>query len=158
MRRHSCRGVPGLTSHHCFGGWDSRLGCLGIAAATRGGEGRLGQLDCARDAMPIDTDRLAQRPVCAPRPAAPGAAFCALEAQLGGRWQKRLHPEWMQPFREPFNASMNRRAGDRTRTGDVQLGKLAFYQLNYARRTKGRYSTPTLPLRSTIYLPAIATR
>ena len=26
------------------------------------------------------------------------------------------------------------RAGDRTRTGDVQLGKLAFYQLNYARR------------------------
>jgi hypothetical protein len=26
-----------------------------------------------------------------------------------------------------------RRAGDRTRTGDVQLGKLAFYQLNYAR-------------------------
>jgi hypothetical protein len=27
------------------------------------------------------------------------------------------------------------RAGDRTRTGDVQLGKLAFYQLNYARNT-----------------------
>jgi hypothetical protein len=26
-------------------------------------------------------------------------------------------------------------AGDRTRTGDVQLGKLAFYQLNYARDT-----------------------
>jgi hypothetical protein len=25
------------------------------------------------------------------------------------------------------------KAGDRTRTGDVQLGKLAFYQLNYAR-------------------------
>ena len=25
------------------------------------------------------------------------------------------------------------RAGDWTRTGDVQLGKLAFYQLNYAR-------------------------
>src|SRR5262249_45998703 len=25
------------------------------------------------------------------------------------------------------------RAGDRPRTGDVQLGKLAFYQLNYAR-------------------------
>ena len=25
-------------------------------------------------------------------------------------------------------------AGDRTRTGDVQLGKLAFYQLNYARK------------------------
>ncbi len=28
------------------------------------------------------------------------------------------------------------RAGDRTRTGDVQLGKLAFYQLNYARRQR----------------------
>ena len=27
----------------------------------------------------------------------------------------------------------DKRAGDRTRTGDVQLGKLAFYQLNYAR-------------------------
>ena len=30
------------------------------------------------------------------------------------------------------------RAGDRTRTGDVQLGKLAFYQLNYAREAKRR--------------------
>ena len=29
------------------------------------------------------------------------------------------------------------RAGDRTRTGDVQLGKLAFYQLNYARKVTG---------------------
>ena len=28
------------------------------------------------------------------------------------------------------------RAGDRTRTGDVQLGKLAFYQLNYARGSR----------------------
>ncbi len=28
---------------------------------------------------------------------------------------------------------VNQGAGDRTRTGDVQLGKLAFYQLNYAR-------------------------
>ena len=27
------------------------------------------------------------------------------------------------------------RAGDRARTGDVQLGKLAFYQLNYARES-----------------------
>ena len=27
----------------------------------------------------------------------------------------------------------NKGAGDRARTGDVQLGKLAFYQLNYAR-------------------------
>ncbi len=31
------------------------------------------------------------------------------------------------------NAQILTRAGDRTRTGDVQLGKLAFYQLNYAR-------------------------
>ena len=30
------------------------------------------------------------------------------------------------------------RAGDRTRTGDVQLGKLAFYQLNYARDSDSR--------------------
>ena len=28
------------------------------------------------------------------------------------------------------------RAGDGTRTHDVQLGKLAFYQLNYARMTQ----------------------
>ena len=31
------------------------------------------------------------------------------------------------------------RAGDRTRTGDVQLGKLAFYQLNYARDYEGQF-------------------
>ncbi len=31
------------------------------------------------------------------------------------------------------------RAGDRTRTGDVQLGKLAFYQLNYARDNETTY-------------------
>ena len=31
------------------------------------------------------------------------------------------------------NPVTDSRAGDRTRTGDVQLGKLAFYQLNYAR-------------------------
>jgi hypothetical protein len=30
------------------------------------------------------------------------------------------------------------RAGDRTRTGDVQLGKLAFYQLNYARNATAK--------------------
>jgi uncharacterized SAM-binding protein YcdF (DUF218 family) len=34
-----------------------------------------------------------------------------------------------------------RGAGDRTRTGDVQLGKLAFYQLNYA-RVVGAKDTP----------------
>ena len=31
--------------------------------------------------------------------------------------------------------TMTYRAGDGTRTHDVQLGKLAFYQLNYARTT-----------------------
>ncbi len=31
------------------------------------------------------------------------------------------------------------KAGDRTRTGDVQLGKLAFYQLNYARSMDTTY-------------------
>jgi hypothetical protein len=35
-------------------------------------------------------------------------------------------------------------AGDRTRTGDVQLGKLAFYQLNYAREVVR--GAPTLEL------------
>ena len=35
-------------------------------------------------------------------------------------------------------------AGDGTRTHDVQLGKLAFYQLNYA-RTSGRYPPTFLP-------------
>src|SRR4051812_9022455 len=42
------------------------------------------------------------------------------------------------------------RAGDRTRTGDVQLGKLAFYQLNYARdcsETTGRPAMREAPLR-----------
>jgi hypothetical protein len=41
------------------------------------------------------------------------------------------------PVRGPLArhcSTITYRAGDRTRTGDVQLGKLAFYQLNYARR------------------------
>ena len=41
-----------------------------------------------------------------------------------------------------YRGSLYLRAGDRTRTGDVQLGKLAFYQLNYARR-HGRPSDRT---------------
>jgi hypothetical protein len=36
--------------------------------------------------------------------------------------------------RERLSNWRTERAGDRTRTGDVQLGKLAFYQLNYARK------------------------
>ena len=39
--------------------------------------------------------------------------------------------------KEPFVFyGVPRRAGDRGRTGDVQLGKLAFYQLNYARESQ----------------------
>jgi hypothetical protein len=37
------------------------------------------------------------------------------------------------------------RAGDRTRTGDVQLGKLAFYQLNYARSAGQRRRLKYIP-------------
>jgi hypothetical protein len=41
----------------------------------------------------------------------------------------------MHGARATFDFDPNlQRAGDRTRTGDVQLGKLAFYQLNYARK------------------------
>ena len=38
-----------------------------------------------------------------------------------------------QPIFVSHDFTMKFRAGDRARTGDVQLGKLAFYQLNYAR-------------------------
>src|SRR5689334_9173971 len=42
--------------------------------------------------------------------------------------------EGFRPTKKPpGSGGRKRRAGDRTRTGDVQLGKLAFYQLNYAR-------------------------
>ena len=46
-----------------------------------------------------------------------------LHETLGHRWQPSVSDQ-----------VTSLRAGDRTRTGDVQLGKLAFYQLNYARR------------------------
>ena len=56
-------------------------------------------------------------------PAAPSAAL------------KRKMPVALRPpaLRKHFRFRHLLRAGDRTRTGDVQLGKLAFYQLNYAR-------------------------
>ena len=54
-------------------------------------------------------------------------------------WRK---PETHQKQETPHGIPVRRyavtpivRAGDRTRTGDVQLGKLAFYQLKYARVT-----------------------
>ncbi len=40
--------------------------------------------------------------------------------------------DWHPIFANSYSITTCR-AGDRTRTGDVQLGKLAFYQLNYAR-------------------------
>lgn len=35
------------------------------------------------------------------------------------------------------------KAGDRIRTGDIQLGKLSLYQLSYARKDYGIQSTAT---------------
>jgi hypothetical protein len=46
---------------------------------------------------------------------------------------KKLGRRDRQPIFAIFDFATISRAGDRTRTGDVQLGKLAFYQLNYAR-------------------------
>ena len=43
-----------------------------------------------------------------------------------------------ETLRQRAQLVVNQGAGDRTRTGDVQLGKLAFYQLNYARKTGQR--------------------
>src|SRR5207244_12879619 len=37
------------------------------------------------------------------------------------------------PGSKSFTVTLLRKAGDRTRTGDIQLGKLALYQLSYAR-------------------------
>ena len=49
---------------------------------------------------------------------------------VGDPAQSARSPLMTERFRIAVNCF---RAGDRTRTGDVQLGKLAFYQLNYAR-------------------------
>jgi hypothetical protein len=46
------------------------------------------------------------------------------------------------------------RAGDRTRTGDVQLGKLAFYQLNYARVPALKIALADNPFKATSVVPA----
>ena len=48
-----------------------------------------------------------------------------------------IRPTTKPPQRDALWGLCTSRAGDRTRTGDVQLGKLAFYQLNYARETAG---------------------
>src|SRR5688572_14017390 len=63
-----------------------------------------------------------------------------------GQWRVSLHDRPAGPAKKKPRShdrgfvlrivitAVYRRAGDRTRTGDVQLGKLAFYQLNYARK------------------------
>ena len=63
-------------------------------------------------------------------------------------------PEGVPPWarKNPASAEVEagksfQRAGDRTRTGDVQLGKLAFYQLNYAR--EGLASEPAVGIEPT---------
>jgi hypothetical protein len=50
-----------------------------------------------------------------------------------GRWRGEAYISACSGCRK------DQRAGDRTRTGDVQLGKLAFYQLNYARDNDTTY-------------------
>ena len=39
-------------------------------------------------------------------------------------------------------------AGNRVRTGDIQLGKLTLYQLSYARSESGKYNQGTAPRKS----------
>ena len=51
------------------------------------------------------------------------------------------HRSGTERFRLMQRAELER-AGDRTRTGDVQLGKLAFYQLNYARVGERNLAAP----------------
>src|ERR1700682_3768695 len=47
--------------------------------------------------------------------------------------RRTLLASFQSPLVSATSKTCVERAGDRTRTGDVQLGKLAFYQLNYAR-------------------------
>ena len=54
---------------------------------------------------------------------------------IGGEHRRKGNHYDNAPPLEAWQGVGSNRAGDRTRTGDVQLGKLAFYQLNYARNT-----------------------
>ena len=110
---------------------------------------------CGGDAngpMPLPPSRI-QRPgrVVLPKQVAAQRAFLAARAERhrrlrgglragggGGRYDaaRALCAGDCRAVRELLAAiGTVFRAGDRTRTGDVQLGKLAFYQLNYARNT-----------------------
>ncbi len=77
--------------------------------------------------------------------------FKAFHYEEAVAFKRRLYPTatpWLcfdmerdaQQQQSVAGASFTKRAGDRTRTGDVQLGKLAFYQLNYA-RVRSTYPT-----------------
>ena len=44
--------------------------------------------------------------------------------------------------RKLFHCNDLNKAGDGTRTRDLQLGKLTLYQLSYSRNTKAPYTTP----------------
>ena len=57
----------------------------------------------------------------------------SLPALLWAPTETAPNPDDSEPFATSCSSCTLLRAGDRTRTGDVQLGKLAFYQLNYAR-------------------------
>ena len=62
-------------------------------------------------------------------------------ARYGYRCRQLKQPaEFGRPCVQLLESAINR-AGDRTRTGDVQLGKLAFYQLNYARGERENYAS-----------------
>ena len=73
-------------------------------------------------------------------------AFSAGEAGLAPALQTRRHPRDVRPLGVPSLISARAagaavaaepagsdRAGDRARTGDIQLGRLALYQLSYTR-------------------------
>ena len=50
-------------------------------------------------------------------------------------WINQSADSYRLPGREPDYQPAGERAGDETRTRDLLLGKEAFYQLNYARKT-----------------------
>ncbi len=87
-------------------------------------------------AYTVDLDSLVaaltpeQRALMAARLNAPKSASAAPTATPDGKTPGATGSPAFSNMNDSANLT---RAGDRTRTGDVQLGKLAFYQLNYAR-------------------------
>ena len=75
----------------------------------------------------------------------------AIFSTKGSNKKNGVGPEGTTPFSTTHantGDTERHRAGDRTRTGDVQLGKLAFYQLNYARMHYVRTNLAALTHRS----------